>query len=575
MDQQSAALANQETEAKYHLSSPLSPTALADLRLAPYTLRLQKEERQRDSLLDTADHTLYHLGYALRVRRIQRQLVVTLKRPGAVSGSVHIREELEAPVAAADSLAPRRWPPAVGAPVLALIGDAPILPLVELHTQRATWRVERAGQLVAELVVDNGTLIAHGATANIQEVEVELKGEGATDDLHRLDRRLRKRLGLTPERQSKFARGMALLEATERVRGGFLPIATVGRVLLTDEVKKLRKHGAWLERRSHPRRLHGDPEKASNHIHKLRVVTRRLRIALDMVGALPQSQSTTLRQLDRRLQRLGRLLGALRDGEIVQQRLDSHLQRFGVLRGSSRRSARGVAQRRQANRVRKAVRMQHRSAQSSLHEALQRGVIERLAADLDRLARVLRGVERASEPPAGARRGTVVRAREVVGGMLWRQYEEVEQLGAMAMRTDAVADDRHRLRRACKRLRYTLEATQAAQIAPDMDELLPRTALAAQNHLGDLQDDTLVLRAIHDASANTTATDRKQGAHGADRARARAGQHPHAERQGVVDAIADETRASMARGIAAFWPIWERLSGAPYRTTLAENIARL
>ena len=572
MDKQNALEINLETEAKYHLPATLAPAALACLRLAPYALRLQKDERQQDTLLDTSDHAFFHRGYALRLRRTQSQLVLTLKRPGQVIGSVHIREELEAPVDKDDALSPQRWPPTIAKPVLALIGEAPVLPLVELHTHRETWRVERAGQLVAELVVDSGALIADGATADIEELEVELKGEGTPRDLERLDRRLRRRLSLTPEPDSKFARGMALLEATAQYQGGFIPVATAGQRLLTVEAKKLRKHGEWLKRHSHPHRLSGDPEKASDHIHKLRVMTRRLRIALELVEVVPGMRATALQRLSQRLQRLGHVLGALRDGEIVQQRLEAQLRQRGVLRDSSRRVGEGVAQGHRANTLMRAARMQRRSAQSGLHAALQRGVIAALADDLDRVARRLRRLERATgRGPAVATSAPVVLARQVAGGMLWQRYEAVERLGVVAMRAAALPDDRHRLRRAVKRLRYTLEEAQAARLTPDMSEQLLATVIEAQNHLGDLQDDTLVLRSLHDDSIETAGSGGDNHTHGAERAhsRTRDGQ------PGIVDAIADETRASLARGVAAFWPLWERLSGAQHRAALAETIARL
>ena len=571
MDRQNALAINLETEAKYHLPATLAPAALASLRLAPYALRLQKDERQQDTLLDTSDHVFFHRGYTLRLRRTQSQLVLTLKRPGQVSGSVHIREELEAPVDKDDAFSPQRWPSTIATPVLALIGEAPILPLVELHTHRETWRVERAGRLVAELVVDSGTLIADGATADIEELEVELKGDGAPRDLGRLDRQLRKQLSLTTEPDSKFARGMGLLEATAQYQGGFIPVATAGQRLLTDEAKKLRKHGEWLKRHSQPYRLRGDPEKASDYIHKLRVMTRRLRIALELVAVVPGMRAKSLQRLSQRLQRLGHVLGALRDAEIVQQRLESQLQQRGVLRAASRRVGKGVAQGHRASTLVLAAQMQRRSAQSQLHETLQHGVIAALADDLDRVARRLRRLECATGRPVGARSASVVLARQVAGGMLWQRYEEVERLGAMAMRAEALPDDRHRLRRACKQLRYTLEAAQDAHLAPDMNEMLLATVIEAQNHLGDLQDDTLVLRVLHDDSVESAGSGSDNNTHGAERARNRT----RNGQPGVVDAIADETRANLTRGVAAFWPLWERLSGAKYRAALAETIARL
>ncbi len=561
---------NQETEAKYHLPTTVARARLATLRLAPYTLHFEKDEQQQNSLLDTPDHLFYHRGYALRLRRTPSELLLTLKRPGQVIGSVHIREELEAPVAKEDAYTPRRWPAQIAAPALALIGDARVSPLVELHTHRETWRVERNGELVAELVMDRGTLVAGGATADIQEVEIELKGTGAPDDLAQLDQRLRKRLSLTPEPDSKFARGMALLEAHEQYHGGYVPVVAAGRDLVEQEVKKLRKHGEWLERHSRRSHMRGDPQKASNHIHKLRVMTRRLRIALDLVGAAPGVEAKALHRLDRRLQRLGRVLGALRDGEIIQQKLAERWQP-NVSEGRALVASRMAApQVRKARRIMREVTAQRQSAQAGLHAALRDGAIEALATDLERVARRLRQLERAN-----AAGGAELQLRQVAGGMVWRQYEEVERLGALAMRANALPDERHRLRRSCKRLRYMLEALQRVAGGPIIDDTLVTAVTHAQDHLGALQDDVLMLRALHDAEMEATESGRASKTSGDAHERPHDHRNAHGRQVGAVEALADETKHDLAHGVAAFWPLWERLSGAAYRAALAKALARL
>src|SRR5262249_49686894 len=87
-----------EIEAKYAVTGTLSPQMLDALDLAPYTLRPGEDLQPHDILLDTPARAISGCRHSLRVRDENGHKILTLKGPGMVNGSIHQREELEAPL---------------------------------------------------------------------------------------------------------------------------------------------------------------------------------------------------------------------------------------------------------------------------------------------------------------------------------------------------------------------------------------------------------------------------------------------------------------------------------------------
>lgn len=202
-----------EIEAKYRVG-PAEIELVAALRILDrYTLEPAPEpELQENIYYDTADGRLAAARHGLRVRRIGERALITLKGPATVDeAGVHRRVEHEFPGA---DPRPLSWPPGSARELaLALIGDAPLIPIVAVHTERHILHAARAGRVVAELALDRGVLRGGGREQLFTELEIELLPAGEPEDIAALAKGLAAQISLTPEPRSKLERALALREA--------------------------------------------------------------------------------------------------------------------------------------------------------------------------------------------------------------------------------------------------------------------------------------------------------------------------------------------------------------------------
>ena len=196
-----------EIEAKYTLTEPTSAEQIEALDWGAYQLGQRHTIDQHDTFFDTPDLALSRTRHAVRLRTGGNQPVVTLKGPGSAVQGVHSREEWEEPTADRD---PGRWPQTIRQQLQDLIAEQPIQPLLAVHNNRRTWELLCDGQVVGEVALDQGEIVAGDEHEPMHELEIELKG-GTRDDLAAVGELVRRQLPAQPEDRSKFARGLALV----------------------------------------------------------------------------------------------------------------------------------------------------------------------------------------------------------------------------------------------------------------------------------------------------------------------------------------------------------------------------
>lgn len=202
-----------EIEAKFRVSSR---SVFADVlqlpSLGPYGLeRISGIEHQYNTYFDTLDRRLTALRHSLRIRDLGARRIATVKRSLGISMGIHRREEWEVEIDAGDD--PQDWPASAARErALAVLGGAPIVPLVSIRTRRQYIYAVHAGSRLAELSLDEGAIMAGGRAIGFRELEIELLAGGTEADLDTLIRSLRERFPLAPEPRGKKARGMALLD---------------------------------------------------------------------------------------------------------------------------------------------------------------------------------------------------------------------------------------------------------------------------------------------------------------------------------------------------------------------------
>jgi inorganic triphosphatase YgiF len=206
-----------EVEKKFRITDAANFDVLSGLdTLGAYRLRhAEHAQQQRNTYYDTADRLLEQRRYGLRIREIDGKRVATLKGGGNPQAGLFRRDEWE--IEATDPH-PATWPSSEAREqALALLGDAPLLPLLTIHTRRQHIFAiphDESGREVAEFSLDEGYIDAGGQRESFRELEIELLPDGTDDDLAALEAALRDYITLEPEQRSKLQRGLALLEAS-------------------------------------------------------------------------------------------------------------------------------------------------------------------------------------------------------------------------------------------------------------------------------------------------------------------------------------------------------------------------
>jgi len=445
-----------EIEAKYAILGPLNPATLPSLDLGPYHLDFENESHHQDVLLDTPSHAITSDGHTLRLRHSGEHAVLTYKGPNKGSNGIHEREEIEAHVSEAVEADYHQWPDEIMERVGPLIGDASLVPLVKLYIHRHSWMIERDGQTVGEMVLDQGIISAGGRTARVHELEVELKGEGERDDLQEIGAMLLSKLPLQPQPRGKLQRGLALLRKN-RTLDGHTYLHTVGLHMVR---KHLRKLHTYL-----PQVLAGWNADA---IHDTRVAVRRLRTTLRVLEASPVLKRKTVRTLRQRLRGVARMLGAVRDADVLLTRVERDSNAHPELEADLTTLAELLLK-------------QQKRAYSRLVKRLKGPRFAGLLAELDAFVE--------SKPPSSTERQQQIAVRHFAGSAIWRHYEIV--LSYETVIHGAPPGVLHELRIACKRLRYTLELfeSELGKVTRPLLNLLANV----QDHLGELHDTVVAL----------------------------------------------------------------------------------
>jgi inorganic triphosphatase YgiF len=429
---------------------------------------------------DTPDRALAERRMALRLRRIGRRWLQTLKVADADAGALSARDEWEMPVAG---------------PALEL-GRLRATPLLQIASQRVlasrlapvfTTNFRRESRLlrlkdgsVIECAFDRGIIVAgRGRTRRslpICELELEVK-EGAPD-LLKFAARLVRDIALVPLAASKAERGHRLAQglANEPVRAVLpVPQATdrashhLARVLAACNRALLANVHALLEV---PSSADADVE----FVHQARVAVRRMRSALRTFEGIVDRRRVDA--LDVQLTTVGKMLGDARDLDILTT---TTMKRLRDEVGSDDAGRAALAA------IQFDTEAQRQGAHAALTTYLAHGGFGAAAIAVDRLV-----VRLLAETGHGAT------LAERAPAWLASQRERLIRRSRRIAVLDA--EQRHGLRVEVKRLRYALDLLDglydAARVKPFHDALAD-----LQDKLGRLNDavvaDTL-LRAMPD-----------------------------------------------------------------------------
>jgi triphosphatase len=262
-----------ETELKLRIA----PEHLNRLKRHPLLKKLSTARATTRKLYsiyyDTPDLDLHHRAMALRLRRVGKQWLQTLKGGGGVQAGLHQRNEWETPVAgkALDFEALK----ASGGKRLPLALRKKLKPLIVTDFSRTTRMVAFGGAEI-ELSLDSGEIRAGKESRPISELELELKS-GESVQLFKLALVLLDIVPLEVEHTSKAEYGFLLHRAAQ---------PTVGKASFPSLAKSMDVASA-LQSMIGACLLHlqanisGTIQKLDEeYLHQVRVALRRLRVVL-------------------------------------------------------------------------------------------------------------------------------------------------------------------------------------------------------------------------------------------------------------------------------------------------------
>jgi len=260
-------------------------------------------------------------------------------------------------------------------------------------------------------------------------------------------------------------------------------------------------------------------------VHQMRVASRRLRAALQVVEAVYDPKQ--IRRYRRGLRRVAQALGDVRDLDVFRE----HVLTYQAALPAEARE--GIAP------LITAIEGQRAEARATLLEDLRRRPFQKFK----RAFAAFLTTPGAELNDSGEIDATT-RVRDVAGSAIWRRYE---QWRAHEVALEHPRDeDLHEARIAGKRLRYTLEFFADA-LGPNVEQALA-PLIALQECLGALQDAVVARQRIHDLDLDG---------------------------QPGVEAYLQAREAERAAQMGTLPGLWEKVGSATYRRRVWEMIAKL
>lgn len=421
--------------AEIELKLLVAPELLAGLDQAPPIVSHARNNGTVRHLkavyFDTPGRALYRAGFTLRVRQSGKRFLQTVKTLAEESGELFRRGEWESPVAAMAPELPALLP-LVGTDLHEVLGHEPLRPVFTTQVRRHLRLLELPAGLV-EVAFDHGVITAGDRTAEISEIELELK-RGDRAALYDIALPLGDLAAVRPSTLSKAQRGFALAfdlppEVHKAGRPALAPDMSVDDAFAAILQSALAQLFA-----NEPAAADGrDPE----GVHQMRVALRRLRSALALLRRLAPSPAIESFRAD--AQWLASSLGEARNWDVfLTETVAETVEGCGTIDGFD--ALRAVAER-------------HRAAgYAAARRALADRRAWRLALALGAWieARGWRGDVTSGDLAVLA--GPVVTVAERA---LARQHRKVLRRGRHFKQLTPEA--RHELRLAVKRLRYTVD----------------------------------------------------------------------------------------------------------------------
>lgn len=393
--------------------------------VTPHRLRLG------NTYYDTAERLLEREQIALRIRRIGNQHLQTVKQAAPAAGGFSVRSEWETPLTGSSFEFASIDDPALRNRLDALRDR--LEPVFSTNFTRTAWIVRPDPDNEIELALDRGEILANTRHERICEIELELvRGQPAI--LFELARQLQLDLPLRPLSLSKAERGFALLhdQPTAARKAGAIHLtpkltpAEAFRTIALSCLSHLQDNEArWL--------TNPDDMEA---LHQMHVALRRLRSAWQLFA--PTLDPVFDARWKPFLRTLNLALGRARNWDMLIGELLPHLLAE-------------VPDRERRQQLRETSEQRRKRARQQIRTVLKSAEYARFSLGL---AAELHG-ESFRIPADGAQPDATSLLTAFAANRLTLIASAASERARRIDKLDA--EDRHRLRIACKELRYGME----------------------------------------------------------------------------------------------------------------------
>ena len=443
----------------------LSPASLPRLKKIPLIRAIERSARRTTEVsvyFDTDKHELHKKGLTLRVRRIGRRHIQTIKATG--NSRLFERDEWESEIASAQ--------PDLGLargtalePFIRRKFRRQLKPMFETRVERTAYPVTNGTGEIA-LTVDRGKIEAEGRSAPLCEIELELK-RGNQAELFNVARELMEAVPARLEFKSKSQRGYELLDGERGASDQAVGVDLLAGTSTRDGFKSIGRACLRQIVGNQPAVLKGDPD----GVHQMRVGLRRLRAALSLFAdILADSQTAAIKS---ELKWLGGELALARELEVLMKRVVAPLKKRHARWDGVPSLSEELAEKREAALAR---------AQDAVKSPRFQALTLEIAAWLET------GAWTNPRDDLVRNRGDIpieVSAAE----QLSRRWKKIRKEGKAVPRLDAKR--RHKLRIQTKKVRYAAEffagLFPGKRAAKRRKEFLPALE-SLQDALGDLND---------------------------------------------------------------------------------------
>jgi len=297
------------------LKLTIPPDHVKEIAQLPYlnllSIAPSKKQKLYSIYYDTPDLLLKNQRCSLRIRRIGKQWIQTIKSGGNISAGLHQHNEFEVTLNKAQPDFNHLQHTGVITLAQQRVAIKSLKPIFITQFTRDTHTLQTEDGSIIEFCLDRGKITADHLSDSINEIELELKAGNPAQLFHfALEIAQRVDFPIRLENVNKAERGYKLFTGTRTPPTKATPIEITAKTPFVDALDKILSNClSQLTKNEHGVLFSENPE----YLHQMRVAIRRLRSTFIIFKSLLSKQQQLIDFFEHELKWLLHLLNPARD----------------------------------------------------------------------------------------------------------------------------------------------------------------------------------------------------------------------------------------------------------------------